>query len=148
MRKTFKLSQADAQERLAEALSREITDTGVLKAWVKGTGLGERSLRDYANGASAPHLGAFLTLCSFGGPTFTNDVMGLIDYEVRPASPVEIEYPVLLSRMAQPVAALAEALADGHVDHREKRVLAPLLAELGSELTSMADAMLHSKGDR
>lgn len=86
------------------------------------TGIPARTLESYVQGAT-PGLAGLLTLCAVLGPSFTSDVLAPTGLSATDGSEVEPEYPRALTVLSEALAALAAALEDGHVDHREKAVL-------------------------
>lgn len=103
------------------------------------TGIAPRTLESYVQGA-APGLPAFLSLCAALGPGFTSDVLsacGQVAHEADIDQPEHMKCLIALTRLS---ASLAEAVADGHVDHREAAALRPEAQRLIDILEPIARA--------
>ena len=103
------------------------------------TGIPTRTLESYVQGAT-PGLCALLSLCAVLGPSFTSDVLAPCGQVASEADPDAPEHMRVVSMMGGMVAAVSDALADGHVDHREAAELRHMAQELIQALQPMAQA--------
>ena len=101
------------------------------------TGIAPRTLESYVQGA-APGLPAFLSLCAALGPGFTSDVLSVCGQVAHEADINEPEHMKCLTALTRLSADLAEAVSDGHVDHREAAALRPQAQRLIEILEPLA----------
>ncbi|MEL7398023.1 MAG: hypothetical protein AAFN44_16810 [Pseudomonadota bacterium] len=93
------------------------------EALEEGTGVPSRTLRSYAGEEVEPSLSNFLCLCAALGPSFASDVLAPCGLSAQSTEAAEADYMGALALMGEGVAMLAEALADGRVDHRERAII-------------------------
>lgn len=103
------------------------------------TGIATRTLESYVQGAS-PSLGNFLSLCAVLGPGFTSDVLALTGQNAKEGTLDDPEHMRVLCCLTGFSAQLAEAVADGYVDHREAAQLKPVAQEVIELLEPIARA--------
>lgn len=103
------------------------------------TGIAPRTLESYVQGA-APGLPAFLSLCAALGPGFTSDVLSVCGQVAHEADINEPEHMKCLIALTRLSSALAEAVADGHVDHQEAAALRPQAQRVIEVLEPLARA--------
>lgn len=103
------------------------------------TGIPQRTIESYVQGAT-PGLPAILSLFAVLGPGFTSDVLAPTDQSARPGSNDEPEHMQTLCCLTRLAAQIAEAVEDGHVDHREAAQLRPVAQELIEMLEPIARA--------
>lgn len=101
------------------------------------TGIPTRTLESYVQGSS-PQLGAFLSLCGALGPSFTSDVLSACGQSAQHSNCDDPEHMKVLGALGALVSQISEALADGHVDHREAAALRPHAAALLDMLEPLA----------
>lgn len=102
------------------------------------TGIKARTLRSYEEGAT-PTAAGLLSLCAALGPGFTSDVFSLIGQTAASASAGEPQHMPTLCASTGFASMLAEALNDGHIDHREKAAMQPAARELRALLEPIAE---------
>jgi len=107
------------------------------------TGIPTRTLESYVQGAT-PGLAALLSLCSVLGPSFTSDVLGPCGQAARDGSTDDAEHMRVLAALGGLTAQIAEAVADGHVDHREAAALRPAAQRLIEVLEPLARSGHHA----
>lgn len=101
------------------------------------TGIPARTLESYVQGAT-PGLAGFVSICAALGPSFTSDVLGLCGQSASDVSPDDPEHMQIMAGSAAFVAQMADALSDGHVDHREAAQLRTHAAALIEMLEPLA----------
>lgn len=101
------------------------------------TGIPPRTLESYVQGAT-PGLSALLSLFAVLGPGFTSDVLSACGQSASTCDNDAPEYMQTMAASGSLVAQLADALADGHVDHREAAQLRSHAAALIEMLEPMA----------
>lgn len=94
------------------------------------TGIKARTVESYLAGDATPGLNGFLSLCSVLGPSFTSDVLSPCGQVARTADADAPEYMKAISMMGEGCRILADALSDGHVDHRERAQIKPFADEI------------------
>lgn len=104
------------------------------------TGIPARTLESYVQGAT-PGLHCFLSICAALGPSFTSDVLGLCEQSASDLNGDAPAYSQVMANSAAFVSAMADALADGRVDHRE----AAKLREDASSLIEMLEPLARMK---
>ena len=102
------------------------------------TGLKARTLRSYEEGVT-PTASGLLSLCAALGPGFTSDILSMIGQSARKGDGCEPEHMPTLCAATAFSSLLADALNDGHVDHREAAGLRPIAVELMELLTPIAN---------
>lgn len=102
------------------------------------TGIKARTVESYLAGDATPGLNGFLSLCCVLGPSFTSDVLSPCGQVARSADADAPEYMRAMGLMGEGIHKLAEALADGQVDHRERAQLKPLADEMIAALEPLA----------
>lgn len=130
-----------------EAAARRITDALHLRvgrgrrysfgALADATDIPQRTVESYVQGAT-PGLHNLLRLFVALGPSFTSDVLSLCDQSASSTSADDPEHMQIMSASGALVAQMADALADGHVDHREAAQLRGHAAALIEMLEPMA----------
>lgn len=103
------------------------------------TGIPTRTLESYVQGAT-PGLSGLLSLCTVLGPSFTSDILSACGQVASDADPDAPEHVRVIGMMGSMVSAVSDALADGHVDHREAAQMRPMAAELIEALQPLAQA--------
>lgn len=101
------------------------------------TGIPLRTCESYVHGAT-PGLAGLLSLCAVLGPQFTSDILGLCGQTAKSADADAPEHFRVLSALGELTSEIAEAVADGHVDHREAAQLRPLAQGLIEALEPLA----------
>lgn len=101
------------------------------------TGIPARTLESYVQGAT-PGLNCLLSMCAALGPSFTSDILGLCGQSASDANTDAPEHMQIMAGSAAFVSQMAEALADGHIDHREAAQLRTHAAALIEMLEPMA----------
>lgn len=119
--------------RMRIGRGKEYTFQGVADA----TGLSCRAVESYVQGAT-PGLHAFLSLCAVLGPGFASDVLRLAEMSAQSVDPAAPEHMRILTSLGAVTAQVAEAMQDGHVDHREAAQIKPLAEELMQLLEPVA----------
>lgn len=127
------------QETAASAIERALrirVGRGKLYSYQglsEATGIAVRTLESYVQG-STPGLGALLSLCQVLGPSFTSDVLSPAGMTAQPASESEAEHMRVVGLMGALTAEIAEAQADGHIDHQERARMRPFAQQLSEAL--------------
>ncbi|MFS4580377.1 helix-turn-helix domain-containing protein [Phaeobacter sp. C3_T13_0] len=98
-------------------------------ALADATGIRTRTLESYVQGAS-PSLANLLSLCSVLGPSFTSDLLSVAGQSAKEGTTEDPEHMRALCTLTGFAAQLAEAVQDGHVDHREAAVLQPFAQQV------------------
>lgn len=93
------------------------------------TGIPPRTLESYVQGAT-PGLSALLSLFAVLGPGFTSDVLSACGQSASTCDNDSPEHIKVMSMMGAMIAKTSDALADGHIDHREAAELRPMAAAL------------------
>jgi hypothetical protein len=93
------------------------------------TGIATRTLESYVHGAS-PTLANFLSLCAVLGPGFTSDVLAVSGQSAKEGTLDDPEHMRVLCHLTSLSAQIAEAVADGYVDHREAAQLKPIAQQV------------------
>ncbi|QQA43938.1 hypothetical protein [Pelagovum pacificum] len=93
------------------------------------TGIPTRTLESYVQGSTPGHA-ALLSLCSVLGPSFTSDILAVCGQSAKDGSTDDPEHMQVLGALGSLTAKLADAFADGHVDHREAAALRPAAQHL------------------
>ncbi|MAM60837.1 hypothetical protein [Maritimibacter sp. UBA3975] len=101
------------------------------------TGIPTRTLESYVQGAT-PGLSGLLSICSVLGPSFTSDVLGVCGQSAREGSDDAPEHLRVLAALGHLTKQIAEAVEDGHVDHREAAQLRPTAQALMEVLEPLA----------
>lgn len=101
------------------------------------TGIPARTLESYVQGAT-PGLNSLLSICAVLGPSFTSDVLGLCGQSASDVSNDDPEHMQVLAASGALITRISEAIADGHVDHREAAQLRPMAAALIEMLEPLA----------
>ncbi len=112
----------------------------------EATGIPYTTMRSYHEGRSLPTLRAWLQLIAVLPPGFCNAVTeqsGLTGAH-RIDGPAPTPHDVL-SHMCQEAAQLARELADGHLDHKERREIYQRLPDLIETLQSFKKQMVGSR---
>lgn len=125
------ISHDDAARRIEDALRLRVGRGRrySFAALSDATGIATRTLESYVQGAT-PSLANLLTLCSVLGPSFTSDVLAPCGQVARDGSAEEPQHMQVVGVMSQLTGMIAEALADGHVDHRERAQMQPVASAL------------------
>lgn len=136
------ISQDDAHRRVDDALRLRV---GLGKRYSfaslsEATGISERTLRSYVDGegGTTPGLAHFLSLCSVLGPGFTSDVLAACGQSARDGSDDDPEHMRVLTALGTLTAQIADAVEDGHVDHREAAAMRPTAQRLMEVLEPLA----------
>lgn len=133
------IPQDVAAQRLEDALrlrvgrGRRYSFTGLYDA----TGIPTRTLESYVHGASPP-LCNVLSLCAVLGPAFTSDLLSVAGQSAKEGTTDDPEHMRTLSCLTGLAAQIAQAVEDGHVDHREAAALRPVAQELIALLEPIA----------
>lgn len=101
------------------------------------TGIPARTLESYVHGAT-PGLHTLLSICAALGPSFTSDVLSLCGQSASSSDCDAPEHMKVLAALGNLTAQIADAMADGHVDHREAAQLRPIAARLIEVLEPLA----------
>ncbi|MEM5541776.1 hypothetical protein WNY61_03405 [Sulfitobacter sp. AS92] len=101
------------------------------------TGIKTRTLRSYVEGGT-PSAAGLLSLFAALGPGFTSDILSMISQSARKGDDNEPEHMPTLCAATAFSSLLADALTDGHVDHREAAGLRPIAVELMELLAPIA----------
>lgn len=101
------------------------------------TGIPLRTCESYVQG-STPGLHTFLSLCAALGPSFTSDILGACGQSAKAADTDAPEHFRVLASLGELTSSIAEAVSDGHVDHREAAQLRPLAQGLIEALEPLA----------
>jgi hypothetical protein len=135
-----------AQDRLADAL-RLFIGFGrrySVAAVAVGTGVPERTLQSYCSGQATPGLANLLTLMAFLPPEFTAMLIepaGLAGvHRIDKTDPC---HHTALAEALRTAAAVAEALRDGKVDHREQAEILPIARRT---VTALQGYLAHHSG--
>lgn len=141
MRNGILISQEDAARRMEDALRLRVGRGRRFSfpALSDATGIPTRTLESYVQGAT-PGLAALLSLCAVLGPAFTSDILAACGQTAQEASHDEPEHLRVLGALGGLIAQISEAVADGHVDHREAAQLRPMAAQLIEILEPLAHA--------
>lgn len=102
------------------------------------TGIKERTLRSYEEGAT-PTVAGLLSIGAALGPGFMSDVLGIIGQSAKNGTTDEPQHMPTLCAATAFSSLLAEALEDGHVDHREGAAMQPLARALIKLLDPIAN---------
>ncbi|WP_305968315.1 MULTISPECIES: hypothetical protein [unclassified Mameliella] len=133
------ISHDDAARRIEDALRLRV-GRGKRYSFVAlsdATGIATRTLESYVQGAT-PGLQNLLSLCSVLGPSFTSDVLAPCGQVARDGSPDDPQHMQVVGVMSHLTGKIADALADGHVDHREHAQMQPVAAALIEQLQPLA----------
>ncbi|KRS17512.1 hypothetical protein RIdsm_02515 [Roseovarius indicus] len=84
-----------------------------------------RTIESYLSGDATPGLNGFISLCAVLGPAFTSDVLAEAGLVARSADADEPEHMRAISLMSEGTRMIADALADGYVDHQERAKIKP-----------------------
>lgn len=103
------------------------------------TGIPSRTLESYVQGAT-PGLPALLSLFAVLGPSFTSDVLSACGQVARSDEADDAEHMQTVTLMGELIATISDALADGHVDHREAAQMRPAAQALIEKLQPIARA--------
>lgn len=131
-----------AVQRLQDALrilvgrGKKYSVQGVAEA----TGIKARTIESYLSGDATPGMNGLLSLCSVLGPSFTSDVLAPCGQVARAADTDAPEYMRAISMMGEGCSILADALADGYVDHQERARIKPFAVEILPVIQAMASA--------
>lgn len=93
------------------------------------TGIKTRTLESYVQGAS-PSLANLLSLCAVLGPGFTSDLLSVAGQSAKEGTTDDPEHMRALCTLTSFSAQLAEAVEDGHVDHREAAQMQPFAQQV------------------
>ena len=129
MRKTPLISQEAAKARVSDALQLRIGrgKRYSFRQVADATGIPERTIDSYARGDNAPTWANMVALCAVRGPGFTSDVLVDAGQTATACDGSAPEHMRALCALTEASAALAEALADGFVDHQEAaQIRAPI----------------------
>lgn len=124
--------QESAHRRIRDAVSLRVgrgkrySVTGLSEA----AGIAPRTIESYKDGSATPGLANFLSLCAALGPGFTSDILSECGQSAKDGSNEDAEHLRVLSALGSLTAQIAEAVADGHVDHREAAQLRQPAQEL------------------
>ena len=115
--------------RSAAAFGQHVGDDKPLsrEMVVAATGFEPRTVKAHALGQTTPTLSAFLTYCDVLPVTYAASVLGLSGLVGLRKRDGSVLPGAVLAELAEGVSLLAEALADGRIDHRERP---PLIAEM------------------
>lgn len=139
---------ADAALIGQEAAARAIADA--LRLWVgagrryslaavaAAGGIPERTVKSYRAGETTPSFANFLTLAGVLGPQFFNACLRGLPFEVRATDPDDTTPQELLADVCGFSAGLAQALADGRIDHRERPEILAGVRDLQCRLSALA----------
>lgn len=139
MSKITDITQETAALRIKDALQLRV---GRWKRYnfsslASATDIPQRTVESYVQGAT-PGLHNLLRLCAALGPSFTSDILSACGQEARATDPDAPEHVKVMGMMGGMVSAVSDALADGHVDHREAAQMRPMAAELIEALQPLA----------
>lgn len=107
------------------------------------TGIEARSHRAHRTGETPPSLPYFLRYAAVLPPAFADHVLRLAGLTgTRPVeADAEAQPHQALAALTHRVHLMAEALADGRIDHQERATLIPALRALSSELQTFTQAL-------
>lgn len=106
----------------------------------EASGVPSRCLESYRDGSATPGLSYLLCLFSALGPSFTSDVLAACGQVAHSADNDDPAHMQTVTLMGELIAKISDALADGHVDHREKAVMRPTAQALIEALQPIARA--------
>lgn len=132
----------DAAARLIEDALRLRVGRGrrySFPALSDATGIPTRTLESYVQGAT-PSLAGFLSICAVLGPSFTSDILAACGQSAKDGTDAEPEHLRVLAALGALTAQIADAVEDGHVDHREAAALRPCAQRLMEALEPLARA--------
>ena len=144
----------DAAAAISDALRFLVGPKGRLftvEALAAETDIEARTLASYLAGDSGHYFAKVLTLMAYLGPQFTNPVINVAGQGgAYRLAPMAVKEPsAMLADMAARLHALAEALADFTVDHREAAMLRELFREAEADIpvfTRWLDAVAAGQG--
>ncbi len=115
----------------------------------EATRLPARTLKSYRDGQSLPGLSAFVAMAAALPAAYANEV--LAPAGLAGAFRIEADAPsphAILAEKAEMVRALATALADGRIDHREGAEMLPELRQFLSDLASFIQELSEIQSNR
>ncbi|WP_152426681.1 phage regulatory CII family protein [Paramagnetospirillum caucaseum] len=124
-----------ARLRAAAAFAQHVGDHMPLsrEMVVAATGFEPRTVKAHALGQTTPTLSAFLAYCRVLPVTYAQQVLALAGLTGFRRQDGDTAPAAALAEMAEGVAALAEALADGRIDHTERpKVIRELREAIGA----------------
>ena len=136
----MKISSEALSYRIKDAMNLRVGKgkTHPFKSLAEVTGIKERTLRSYVDD-SFPTAAGLLSLCTALGPAFTSDILAMIDQSAQSSDDECPQHMPTLCAATAFSSLLAEAMADGHVNHREAAVLRPIAVELMELLAPIAN---------
>lgn len=140
MSKCGLVSHDVAASRLQRALNlfvgrgRDHTVAGVADAAM----IKERTLRSYTEGSATPGFHMFLSLAKVLGPRWVNEILALIGMRAEMLSEADESASTVQISLAKAQLLIAEAMADGEIDHVERRTLPAMLRSLAEQLLAWA----------
>ena len=132
MKKTPLISHDAAQRSLEDALRLRVGSGKRFSfdSLEDATGIPSRTLRSYAGEGATPGLHALLSLFAVLGPSFTSDVLAETGQAAQPTSEADADYMGALSLFGSATSQIAEAMADGKIDHRERAEIRAFMKDL------------------
>ena len=136
----MKISSQALSDKIDAALRLRVGHgkTYSFEALEEVTGIKARTLRSYEEGVT-PTAAGLMSLFAALGPGFTSDILAMIGQSARKGEGCQPEHMPTLCAATAFSSLLAEALTDGHVDHREAAVLRPIAVELMELLAPIAN---------
>lgn len=99
-------------------------------ALAAAAGLSPRAVEGYVAGEQTPGLAALLSLLAVLPPEFADALLAWTELSVIPRHAEAGAHGRLLAECAGLTAGFAAAMADGHIDHRERAMLRTAAAEV------------------
>lgn len=108
------------------------------------TGIDARTLRSWRETDSMPQLVNFLRLCAVFGPSFTSEVLHVIEQGgVEDINAVHSDAQRCLADLVGSAHDIAERLRDGVFCHRDRAAVGPQLIRLARLLEAQGTAMIN-----
>lgn len=126
-----------AAERLSVAIRRHVGRQRAfsIEQFRRKIGASASTVEKMMAGETTPGLALLLTIKRELPPEFTNDLLELSALTgARRIAGTDKSAALLAADLADQTALIVRALADGHIDHREKAVLRATLARLAVEI--------------
>ena len=143
----MKISKETAYDKISAAMGLLVGHGKAhsFNAVANATKIKERTIRSYVDGTTPP-VENLLSICAALGPGFTSDVLGLIGQSAQSSADECPQHMPTLCAATAFSSLLADALTDGHVDHREAAVLRPIAQSLMDLLAPIAEGRKPSGG--
>ena len=141
--------ERDANEHLVDCLRRFVGRGGVpVKSIAEQTSLNERLIRSHLDHAVRTHLKDWMIAeyCRVLGPDFTNAWLSYFGQGgAATLGDTDVCAMSLLAESAHVQGRLADAAADLHFDHQERRMLPGPLRRLGRRCFELASGLVRNK---